>query len=219
MSSSSLKMSTIGSSSTIFIADDTSVEDDGFFDCNVSSTSDDTTIQTQHCINQLDRECESVESAWNGVQMRFIDALDLHVEQVKSAELSKTIQAIAQEKRKFDELNALYQSQLTSGPTSTSSSSLMISIQDFQLNSLVLFFPTSSKNYLAFNINCPHYYLSNESKLLINNEEHFKTVYVLGRIVFMEPRQASKEANPFKLAVGTRFYIVTVTPISSRHGL
>ena len=42
-----------------------------------------------------------------------------------------------------------------------------ISLSSFNVNDIALFFPTPRGDYLAFHIDCPHHYLSEESKALI----------------------------------------------------
>ena len=42
-----------------------------------------------------------------------------------------------------------------------------ISLTDFKEGDIAIFYPTPRSDYLAFNVNAPHHYLSEESKLLI----------------------------------------------------
>ena len=52
-------------------------------------------------------------------------------------------------------------------PRSSPDRAPMISLSNFEENDLVLFFPTPGGDYLAFNVNAPRHYLSEESKALI----------------------------------------------------
>lgn len=46
-----------------------------------------------------------------------------------------------------------------------------------------MFFPTPEGNFLAFNVGCPRHFLSKESQDLVGRDEHFRSYYVLGRII------------------------------------
>lgn len=46
-----------------------------------------------------------------------------------------------------------------------------------------MFFPTPEENFLAFNVGCPGHFLSKESQELVGRDEHFRSYYVLGRII------------------------------------
>jgi len=98
----------------------------------------------------------------------------------------------------------------------------MISFRDFAVGDIALFFPTPHGDYVAFNVGCPHHYLSMESKELIGQDKHFRKHYVLGRIVIIQPDVATCAAdavdrdhrNPYQLGLGTRFHVVSVMAIT-----
>ncbi|TFJ85977.1 hypothetical protein NSK_002797 [Nannochloropsis salina CCMP1776] len=114
-------------------------------------------------------------------------------------------------------------------PSSPSSPpSFVIHFQRFALGHVALFFPTPAGDYLAFNVGCPHYYLSEDAKAWIGRDRHFRKYYVLGRITRLvkcqvptveeeEGRVGEGEgegkATPFSLAPGTRYAVVSVEPI------
>lgn len=52
-----------------------------------------------------------------------------------------------------------------------------------------MFFPTPEGNFLAFNVGCPGHFLSKESQELVGKDEHFRTYYVLGRIIEIQVRR------------------------------
>ncbi|CAN0105425.1 unnamed protein product [Ectocarpus sp. 13 AM-2016] len=63
--------------------------------------------------------------------------------------------------------------------------------------------------FLAFHVNCPNRYLSEES---INNAREALGVspaYILGRIILVEQHVASEEPNPYNVAPNTVYYVLT----------
>merc|ERR1712157_419609 len=84
-----------------------------------------------------------------------------------------------------------------------------ISYANFKVGDVALFMPTPSREkrgYLAFHINSPHKYLNTDS--IEGNPD-----YVLGRIVIQDELMAGAKGtdeNPHGLAVGTKFWILTV---------
>ena len=110
----------------------------------------------------------------------------------------------------------------------------VIHFRRFSPGDLALFFPTPAGDYLAFNVGCPHHYLSDESKALIGKDKHFRKYYVLGRITRLVKcqvptvedveeggREGGRKAagavskGPYDLAGGCRFSVVSVEPIKS----
>jgi hypothetical protein len=112
----------------------------------------------------------------------------------------------------------------------------VIHFRRFSPGDLALFFPTPAGDYLAFNVGCPHHYLSEESKALIGKDKHFRKYYVLGRITRLvkcqvpmvedvkeeEGREGGRGAagavvskGPYDLAGGCRYAVVSVEPIKS----
>ncbi|CAM9792009.1 unnamed protein product [Scytosiphon promiscuus] len=76
-----------------------------------------------------------------------------------------------------------------------------------------MFFPTPDGNFLAFNVGCPGHFLSKESQALVGKDEHFRTYYVLGRIIEIQD-EACGEENPYKLPVGQCIKVVYVESIT-----
>lgn len=123
-------------------------------------------------------------------------------------------------------------------PASTPSSppilpTSVIHFRRFSPGDVALFFPTPAGDYLAFNVGCPHHYLSEESKALIGKDKHFRKYYVLGRITRLmkcqvpsvedekEGREGGRGAagsvskGPYNLVGGCRYAVVSVDPIKS----
>ena len=94
-------------------------------------------------------------------------------------------------------------------------SSTRISLCNFSDGDTLIFFPTPSGDFLAFNVNTPHHYLINESKALIGQDKHFKKAYVLGKLVMKEQKVSSAEYNPFKLPIGVTFFEVYVESVTA----
>ncbi len=88
-----------------------------------------------------------------------------------------------------------------------------ISWRSFSNGDIILFFPipANAKDFLSFNLGYPHHYLSPESIQLIGKDKYFKKSYVLGRMSNKANCVATAEINPFKLPIGTNYYLITVT--------
>jgi hypothetical protein len=113
---------------------------------------------------------------------------------------------------------------------------LLMSLNLFQENDTMLFFPTLKGDYRAFHVNYPNYFLSAESKALIGQDTYFRTEYVLGRVVYIEkqvvpPAPSGSPSNKLKkplkatpkkekveeaqsLPPGTTYFLVSVTSIN-----
>ncbi|KAF0687476.1 Aste57867_20785 [Aphanomyces stellatus] len=86
-----------------------------------------------------------------------------------------------------------------------------ISFRTFQINHLALFFPKNGKvPYVAFNDGAPYYYLAEESIAVAKGTDTTYPAYICGEIIFIDSFQATEDFNPYRLAYGTRFYVVTV---------
>ncbi|OQS03143.1 kinase [Thraustotheca clavata] len=86
-----------------------------------------------------------------------------------------------------------------------------ISFRAFQINHLALFFLKNGKlPYMAFNEGAPNYYLAEESVAVAKGTDSTYPSYVCGQIIFIDSFQATEDFNPYRLAYGTRFYVVTV---------
>jgi len=100
-----------------------------------------------------------------------------------------------------------------------------ISFRRFGPGRLVLFLPVYPKqaaggdapglHYLAFNVQCPRHYLSPQSADLFRASNGGKHPhFIVGRVVLMEVlvagAKADAAANPFDLAPGAEFTLVTV---------
>eukprot|EP00980_Cylindrotheca_fusiformis_P005029 scaffold1062_cov130-Cylindrotheca_fusiformis.AAC.35 len=88
-----------------------------------------------------------------------------------------------------------------------------ISHSSFEIGDIGLFMPTDKKKtiYLAFHTTCPHRYLSTDN--IEGNPD-----FVLGRIVYQEELVAGEmgtDANPYKLHMGTKFWVLTVEVLKS----
>ncbi|KAI3513898.1 hypothetical protein L1887_12120 [Cichorium endivia] len=89
-----------------------------------------------------------------------------------------------------------------------------ISFGRLELHEIAAFVVNESGHYTAVNRNCNHYYLSQESAALYADSGRQRPAYIVGQIVHIE-RQVVKEVNsgdgnPYGLAVGCEFFIVTV---------
>jgi len=99
---------------------------------------------------------------------------------------------------------------------------LKISLRNFAANDIALFFPTPKGEYLAFNIGAPHHFLSAESKALIGQDQHFKKLYVLGRIVMVETQRVEGattpggDAHPKGLAKGMQYHALSVASVADQ---
>ena len=92
-----------------------------------------------------------------------------------------------------------------------------ISFRSFQISDLALFFQKSGKNqYLAFNEGCPNYYLAEECIEVAKRSNGGYPAYVCGEIIFIDSFQATEDFNPYRLAYGTRFFVVTVDVSKNR---
>ena len=113
----------------------------------------------------------------------------------------------------------------------------VIHFRRFSPGDVALFFPTPAGDYLAFNVGCPHHYLSEDSKALIGKDKHFRKYYVLGRITRLmkcqvpsvedveDVEEGGREGGrgvaggvskgPYDLAGGCRYAVVSVEPIKS----
>ncbi|CAG8602909.1 1385_t:CDS:10, partial [Dentiscutata heterogama] len=81
-----------------------------------------------------------------------------------------------------------------------------IVFQNFKNKDVVLFFPCNpspKKTYMAFNHNCPYYYLSDTET--IKNKD-----YIMGRIIKISNHIAEAENNPFELQIGVKYYTVDI---------
>ncbi|CAM9922272.1 unnamed protein product, partial [Hapterophycus canaliculatus] len=68
---------------------------------------------------------------------------------------------------------------------------------------------TPTPVFLAFHVNCPNRYLSEES---VNNARQAlgaSPAYILGRIILVEQHVASEEPNPYNVAPKTVYYVLT----------
>ncbi|CAB1104811.1 unnamed protein product [Ectocarpus sp. CCAP 1310/34] len=93
-----------------------------------------------------------------------------------------------------------------------------ISMCSFSVQDIALFLPTMVGSpdgssggpvFLAFHVNCPNRYLSEES---INNARETlgaSPAYILGRIILVEQHVASEEPNPYNVAPNTVYYVLT----------
>ncbi|XP_023758487.1 autophagy-related protein 11 [Lactuca sativa] len=89
-----------------------------------------------------------------------------------------------------------------------------ISFGRLELHEIAAFVLDKSGYYKAINRNCNHYYLSQESAALYADNSRQQPAYIVGQIVHIE-RQTVKEVNsgdgnPYGLAVGCEFFVVTV---------
>jgi chromosome segregation ATPase len=105
---------------------------------------------------------------------------------------------------------------------SSSSNDLKISLRNFEPGDIAIFFPTPKGEYLAFNVDAPHHFLSVESKQLIGQDPHFKKLYVLGRIVMKETftvtgkTTPSGDAHPKGVAKGVQYHALSVASVTQQ---
>lgn len=102
---------------------------------------------------------------------------------------------------------------ITTRPSYVESNDLKICLTTFQNNDIGLFFPTPKGDFLAFHLDSPHHYLSEESKSLIGHHKHFRKQYVLGRIILKEEHVATPSISPYRLPPGTVYYTCSVTSV------
>ncbi|CAM9204821.1 unnamed protein product [Ectocarpus sp. 13 AM-2016] len=88
-----------------------------------------------------------------------------------------------------------------------------IAFTRFSVGQVAMFFPTPEGNFLAFNVGCPRHFLSKESQDLVGRDEHFRSYYVLGRIIEIRG-QTCEEENPYSLPVGQSIKVMSVESIT-----
>ncbi|CAN0093411.1 unnamed protein product [Ectocarpus sp. 4 AP-2014] len=88
-----------------------------------------------------------------------------------------------------------------------------IAFTRFSVGQVAMFFPTPEGNFLAFNVGCPRHFLSKESQDLVGRDEHFRSYYVLGRIIEIRD-QTCEEENPYSLPVGQSIKVMSVESIT-----
>lgn len=91
---------------------------------------------------------------------------------------------------------------------------LGICYKSFSCGSVALFVPTPFGDYIAFHEGCPHYYLSEES-IAASKKDDRNPPYVLGHIVYIDDHETTNELNPYCLREGTRYHVVSVTPLAT----
>lgn len=91
---------------------------------------------------------------------------------------------------------------------------LGICYKSFSCGSVALFVPTPFGDYIAFHEGCPHYYLSEES-IAVSKKDDRNPPYVLGHIVYIEDHETSEKVNPYCLREGTKYHVVSVTPLAT----
>ena len=94
-----------------------------------------------------------------------------------------------------------------------------ISFGRLELHEIAAFVLNVAGHYEAINRNCTHYYLSSESVALFADHLPHRPTYIVGQIVHIE-RQTVKSGssqfalnsgvNPYGLAVGCEYFVVTV---------
>ncbi|KAE9342766.1 hypothetical protein PF008_g10014 [Phytophthora fragariae] len=91
---------------------------------------------------------------------------------------------------------------------------LGICYKSFSCGSVALFVPTPFGDYIAFHEGCPHYYLSEES-IAASKKDDRNPPYVLGHIVYIEDHETTGNLNPYCLREGTKYHVVSVTPLAT----
>ncbi|KAG1691913.1 hypothetical protein DVH05_026073 [Phytophthora capsici] len=91
---------------------------------------------------------------------------------------------------------------------------LGICYKSFSCGSVALFVPTPFGDYIAFHEGCPHYYLSEES-IAASKKDERNPPYVLGHIVYIEDHETTGNLNPYCLREGTKYHVVSVTPLAT----
>ncbi|KAL3669298.1 hypothetical protein V7S43_005675 [Phytophthora oleae] len=91
---------------------------------------------------------------------------------------------------------------------------LGICYKSFSCDSVALFVPTPFGDYIAFHEGCPHYYLSEES-IAASKKDERNPPYVLGHIVYIEDHETTSSLNPYCLREGTKYHVVSVTPLAT----
>mmetsp|Transcript_15084 Transcript_15084/g.23477 ORF Transcript_15084/g.23477 Transcript_15084/m.23477 type:complete len:223 (-) Transcript_15084:25-693(-) len=88
-----------------------------------------------------------------------------------------------------------------------------ITFTSFDAGDLVLFLPTSTGDYIAFNKGCPFRYLSSESVSAAKAKSGDKVEYILGHIIEVDECHAMgvEGGNPYGLPIGTTYFVCTVT--------
>ncbi|KAG3145772.1 hypothetical protein PI124_g14669 [Phytophthora idaei] len=91
---------------------------------------------------------------------------------------------------------------------------LGICYKSFSCGSVALFVPTPFGDYIAFHEECPHHYLSEES-IAASKKDDRNPPYVLGHIVYIEDHETTDKLNPYCLRDGTKYHVVSVTPLAT----
>jgi hypothetical protein len=95
---------------------------------------------------------------------------------------------------------------------------ILITTTHFKENSVALFLPLPRRavtTYIAFSVNTPHRYLSEESLSSIMQTRKKHPDYILGRIVLNVRKLATAEDNPFGLENMTEYFLLTVEDLFS----
>lgn len=123
----------------------------------------------------------------------------------------------------------------------TQASKEKICFTRFNVHELAVFMPNDNGHYEAINVNCPHYYLSDESIALFVEQPPETQRYIVGQIVHIDRNVARQppesgsylsstgtdlsgstaiagagmklRTNPYGLPVGTEYFVVTVAMV------
>jgi hypothetical protein len=193
------------------------------------------TRQTRLLDEQRQGGCVSVANigagAGAGQDMRVLEEEEEKGEDVLSGHVARLGEQLSGLENELIPLVSRLQASLSNSEENPSSSStpqenvlddLKISLRNFAVNDIALFFPTPKGEYLAFNIGAPHHFLSAESKALIGQDQHFKKLYVLGRIVMVETQKVegattlAGDAHPNGLAKGMQYHALSVASVADQ---
>mmetsp|Transcript_12187 Transcript_12187/g.11024 ORF Transcript_12187/g.11024 Transcript_12187/m.11024 type:complete len:158 (-) Transcript_12187:143-616(-) len=85
-----------------------------------------------------------------------------------------------------------------------------ISYKRFEVGKLALFIKIRDNVYVAFNHGFPNHFLSTESLTVDPGD------YLLGKIIFIEPLEATRDNNPYNISLDTKhYYLVTAEKVIS----
>lgn len=97
-----------------------------------------------------------------------------------------------------------------------------ISFREFSAGDVALFFPMmpsptapapQRRLYVAFNERAPHHFLSEESTSAFRASGGVYPSFIIGRIVEVATEVATQASNPYQLALGTTFHVLTVSAV------
>lgn len=163
------------------------------------------------------------------------DSLDLNINEYINNTINNTLDKVYRMKYKFMNKNNSFSKYIHNlkdllseqedivldyNEKKLSFNDLKISFRNYNVGDVALFMPATlgMDVYVAFHYRCPHRYLARESLEELRSQfvkkSGDKAEYVIGRIICIETKIASKDENPFKLMEGIEYHTLYAEAIS-----